>query len=85
MNRTTLKRILMFSIIVVLFSLFYNSSFSQCAMCKATAEDAKDDSARGLNYAIMYLLVIPYLLIAAIGYWWYVKNKKNAGEENKEL
>ena len=60
--------------------LIYDASMAQCAMCKANAENAKDDAAKGLNFAIMYLLVIPYILIAVIGYWWYIKNKKKPAE-----
>jgi hypothetical protein len=54
-------------------------------MCKANAENSikeGNDAAKGLNMGIMYLLVIPYLAIGAIGYWWYVKNKKSRTNES---
>jgi hypothetical protein len=53
-------------------------------MCKANAESSLkegNDTARGLNMGIMYLLVIPYLAIGAIGYWWYLRNKKSRASE----
>lgn len=43
---------------------------AQCAMCKAAAESSmKSDSnsiARGLNSGILYLMAIPYIMIAFI-------------------
>lgn len=59
-------------------------SFAQCAMCKANAESSLkegNETARGLNMGIMYLLVIPYLMIGALGYWWYMRNRKNKTNE----
>ncbi len=73
-------------ILVTLLMLLMHQelSFAQCAMCKANAENSineGNDAAKGLNMGIMYLLVIPYLAIGAIGYWWYVKNKKSRANE----
>ncbi|HUM45921.1 MAG TPA: hypothetical protein PLD84_03265 [Chitinophagales bacterium] len=77
------------SLLVVLFSLAVlagsvESASAQCAMCKQSAESSlKEGStdAKGLNIGIMYLLVVPYALVGAIGYYWYVNHKKRAGEE----
>jgi hypothetical protein len=80
-----LKRFLLITALIIIIVFVYDSSFAQCAMCKATAESGKDDAAKGLNYAIMYLLLIPYILIAAIGYWWYVRNKKKGKEGRTEV
>jgi hypothetical protein len=45
-------------------------SFGQCAMCKQAAASSLDKNpnslARGLNSGILYLMAIPYLLIAFI-------------------
>ena len=41
------------------------SSFSQCAMCRQTAEQASESNtgiAEGLNTGIVYLMLMPYLL-----------------------
>jgi hypothetical protein len=41
------------------------SSIAQCAMCRATAEQASQENsgvAEGLNMGIVYLMGIPYLL-----------------------
>jgi hypothetical protein len=40
-------------------------SFSQCAMCRQTAEQASESNtgiAEGLNTGIVYLMLMPYLL-----------------------
>jgi len=43
---------------------------AQCAMCKAVAENAQGDSgygiANGLNNGIVFLMGIPYLLLATL-------------------
>ena len=49
---------------------------AQCAMCKAVVESnaQSDDSiVEGVNGAILYLMGVPYLLIAGLGYLWYKK------------
>ena len=58
-------------ILIVVFILISNCDLSaQCAMCKAAAESSlKSDSraiARGLNSGILYLMTIPYILLAFI-------------------
>jgi len=70
------------SIAVFLFSfiltLFTFQSFSQCAMCKRTVETSQSEnnnSGRGLNKGIIYLLSVPYLL-GGIGFIAWYKNRK---------
>ena len=64
-------------IALILFSV--QSSFSQCAMCKATVENAEnsDTFAAGLNAGILYLMSIPYILFGVIAFLWYRNSKKN--------
>lgn len=77
-------------IIIVFLSftvLLASNQFSsaQCAMCKQSAESSLKEGhsdAKGLNFGIMYLLVIPYVLVGGIGYYWYVNHKKKVGEES---
>jgi hypothetical protein len=44
---------------------------AQCAMCKATAESATENIDKGigegLNSGIVYLMLIPYVLLATLG------------------
>lgn len=55
------------------------SSYAQCAMCRAAlaGEDNKV-KAQAVNDGIVYLMIIPYVLVAGIGYYIYRmrKNKK---------
>jgi hypothetical protein len=56
---------------IVLFFLALNlSTYAQCAMCKATAETANQNTsgslAEGLTPGILYLMLIPYTLLAVL-------------------
>jgi len=59
---------------------------AQCAMCKASAEEGlKNGNTQSatLNAGIMYLLAMPYLAFAVIGFLWYRNYKrKKAAESN---
>jgi len=59
-------------------------SFAQCAMCRATVENNLSNGdigiGAGLNFGILYLLVIPYLAIATIGLLWYRNSRQNAAK-----
>ena len=67
-------------VIFLLFSLFFFvRTTAQCAMCRAVLESGEDQSAaEGINDGIMFLMAIPYILVAAIGYYvyrTYIKSK----------
>lgn len=52
---------------------------AQCAMCAAVAETSKENgssAAIGLNNGILYLFLTPYLLVAAILFFWLRARKK---------
>lgn len=62
----------------ILCSLFFSfSSFAQCAMCRAAlnGEDNKV-KAEAINDGIVYLMIIPYVLVGALGYYIYRMKKK---------
>jgi hypothetical protein len=48
---------------------------AQCVMCKAQVEAAKaendDYDVAGLNKGIVYMMTVPYILMGAVGYFWY--------------
>nr|WP_246205987.1 hypothetical protein [Fulvivirga aurantia] len=50
-------------------------------MCRATIENNVSNGEIGigasLNFGILYLFVMPYLLIGFIGYMWYRNSKSN--------
>jgi len=50
---------------------------AQCPMCKMAAESNLENggtAGKGLNKGILYILTMPYLLVATIGFIWY-KNR----------
>jgi hypothetical protein len=65
-----------------LFFLIGISSNAQCAMCRAALSgESNIKKAEAVNDGIVYLMVIPYLLVAIIGfliYRMYQSKKKEA-------
>jgi hypothetical protein len=62
----------------ICFFFFGISSYAQCAMCRAVlAGENNKIKAEAVNDGIVYLMVIPYLLVAGIGYYVYRMRKKN--------
>ena len=61
----------------LLFSLFSFLVRAQCAMCRAQLESMEDNSvAEGVNDGIVFLMVIPYVLLAIIAVAIYRSFKK---------
>ena len=76
-----MKRKIGFSVFFyMLSSLFFSfSSYAQCAMCRAAlTSEGNTDKAAAVNDGIVYLMVIPYLLVGAIGYYIYRMKKKKS-------
>jgi hypothetical protein len=58
-------------LLIIIFAIFFGGEMmAQCAMCKeAAASSLKNDPtgmARSLNSGILYLMAVPYLLLAFI-------------------
>ena len=52
--------------------------YAQCAMCRAVLESEEGQStAQAVNDGIVYLMIIPYVLVAGIGFLIYRKFYKN--------
>ena len=49
--------------------LLLGEASAQCSMCRAVleSEDAQE-TAKGINNGIIYLMAIPYVLVAFVGY-----------------
>ncbi|SDG66329.1 hypothetical protein SAMN04488062_101300 [Flavobacterium omnivorum] len=59
------------------FSLLSVTANAQCAMCRAAlTSEGNTAKAAAVNDGIVYLMVIPYILVAGIGYAIY-RMKKN--------
>lgn len=74
-------------LLVALALLLVNAaSFAQCAMCKATAESASQNTggslAEGLNSGILYLMLIPYALLISLGLVFFRKRIANFFKAN---
>lgn len=68
-------------IILSLISLYKLHLYAQCAMCKAGAEQSLEKgstAANWINYAILFLMTIPLLLILGL----YLLYRYNKSKEN---
>ncbi len=66
-----MKRIALLTILIILCCVFVTPELqAQCSMCKQAAASSLDKNpnslARSLNSGILYLMAIPYVLIAFI-------------------
>ena len=69
-------------IFVICFLYFGIFSNAQCAMCRASLEsEGNTAKAQAVNDGIVYLMVIPYLLVAIMGFIIYkMFTKKKVAE-----
>lgn len=67
-------------VICFLFVLSLSSNVdAQCSMCTLNAENSVQNGntqGNGLNNGILYLLAMPYLAVAAVGFIWYKKYRR---------
>ena len=77
-----MKRKILFSLFSFLFILKSNA---QCAMCRAVLESEENqNTAEGINDGILFLMAVPYILVAAIGYFIYRKYSAPKKIENTD-
>ncbi|MEL1239532.1 hypothetical protein [Flavobacterium flavipallidum] len=66
----------------ICFLFFGIATYAQCAMCRAAlTNDANIKQAEAVNDGIVYLMVIPYLLVALVGYFVYKMRKTKSKTE----
>lgn len=84
LNDLTLLQILKKTIFIAILILFaVLDSQAQCAMCRAVLESEESQTAaKGINNGIIYLMAIPYILVAGVGYIIYRKFFKSAEVKN---
>ncbi len=74
--------------IAVLLSIAYCllpiTSFAQCAMCRASLEsEGNKTKVEAVNDGIVFLMAIPYILVAVIGFVVYkMYSKKQTEKQN---
>ena len=73
-------RIVFVVLLVTVFTFLHQSDLlAQCPMCKIAAESNLENggsAGKGLNMGILYILLIPYTLVATLGFIWW-RNKKS--------
>jgi phosphatidylglycerophosphatase A len=64
------QRLLIRTIFLLLVFCFFSlSANAQCAMCRAALEgEGNTEKAEAVNDGIVYLMLIPYILVALIGF-----------------
>lgn len=56
-------------LIVLLFVLSVDVAYGQCSMCRAVLESVEgQQTAKGINNGILYLMAIPYILVGLVGW-----------------
>lgn len=73
-----MRRMLPCALVLLLLVLTVDAE-AQCVMCKAVAEDSAEDGSlgRGLNSGILYLMGIPYAIMAFFA-WFVFRKRKEA-------
>lgn len=63
------KSKLFFIVLLMAFMLFPEQAEAQCSMCRAVLESEEGQAtAKGINDGIVYLMAMPYILVAGVGY-----------------
>lgn len=74
-RRVCAPKIRLMGFLLLFFLLPYTTS-AQCAMCRAVLESEENVAmAEGINNGIVYLMAIPYILVAVLFYFVYKKMK----------
>ena len=76
-----------FLILVIMLLVMLPEMDAQCPMCRMSAESNLEHGGsmgKGLNKGILYMLSLPYLLVASLGIIWY-RNRKKGDEKDYEL
>lgn len=64
----------LFVLLLILALIIPEISTAQCAMCRAVLESEESGrAAEGINNGIVYLMAIPYVLVAGLFYFIYRK------------
>ena len=74
--KNNVDKVVIYTFLMV-FGLFSGTINAQCAMCRAAlTSEGNAKQAAAVNDGIVYLMVIPYILVAGIGYVIYRMKKK---------
>ncbi|MGB0367214.1 MAG: hypothetical protein ACPGC8_06240 [Flavobacteriaceae bacterium] len=63
------KKTLLFTLVMLVGFFLPDQVEAQCSMCRAVLESEEGQAtAKGINDGIVYLMAIPYLLVAGVGF-----------------
>lgn len=71
----SIKKIFIISIVLAALQQMPQATQAQCAMCTKTAQQLGEKPAKGLNSAILYLMLTPFAIGGVIGYRWWKNNR----------
>jgi len=58
-----------FIVLIVALLFFPEHAEAQCSMCRAVLESEEGQAtAKGINDGIVYLMAMPYILVAGVGF-----------------
>lgn len=70
-------------LVLAFFATSFQSFFGQCAMCRASLQnEANSAKAVAVNNGIVYLMIIPYVLVAIMFYAIYKMRQKKKNISN---
>ena len=71
-------------VLLIAYCLLPIASFSQCAMCRASLESTGNiTKIEAINNGIIFLMAVPYILVAVIGFTIYKMYHKKASTYNQ--
>ena len=74
------KAFLYLGVLMLLLVTFSTEVEAQCAMCKAVLESnmqsGDDAMGKGINKGIIYIMFVPYIIMAVAGYFTFKHIKK---------
>lgn len=79
-----MKQLIIFTGLCFLLLAINNHALGQCAMCAGQVESAHgagSSVAEGVNKGVLYIFMMPYLVMATLGYFWW-RGKKKAQKES---
>ena len=79
-SKSQKPKVTSFKLLLIAYCLMPIASFSQCAMCRASLEsEGNKTRVEAVNDGIVFLMAVPYIIVAVIGfaiYRMYFKKRK---------
>ncbi len=76
------------STLLLMSTLFFGTVYSQCPMCKTALTSSRKEGVNkyerqvgnGINKGILFLMSVPYVLVAGAGFAFYKSNQKKKAQ-----